>query len=74
VNIIGKRLTMRGMIVSDWMEHRLEFESVVGGFFKAGKLINKETIVRGIENAVPAFLGLFHGDNIGKMIVELSAL
>jgi len=43
----------------------------VGGYLRSGKLKNKETIVEGIDNAVSAFLGLFHGQNIGKMVVKL---
>jgi hypothetical protein len=70
-NMITKRLTMKGLIVSDWLGQRAEFEKELGGYFKAGQLINKETVVKGIEHAVGAFLGLFHGDNIGKMVVEL---
>ena len=38
---------------------------------KAGKLKWKETIVDGIENAPKAFIGLFHGDNMGKMLVRV---
>jgi len=30
----------------------------------------KETIVQGIENAPKAFLGLFTGENFGKMLVK----
>lgn len=66
-----KRLIMKGLIVSDWMGRQAEFEKEVGGYFKSGKLKNKETVVTGIENAVGAFLGLFGGDNIGKMVVAL---
>jgi putative ABC transport system ATP-binding protein len=42
----------------------------VGGYFKAGKLKNKETVVEGIDQAVGAFIGLFQGQNIGKMVVR----
>jgi NADPH-dependent curcumin reductase CurA len=28
-------------------------------------------VVEGIDNAVKAFLGLFSGDNLGKMVVKL---
>jgi NADPH-dependent curcumin reductase CurA len=34
-------------------------------------LISKETAVVGIDKAVSAFLGLFTGENIGKMVVKL---
>jgi len=44
----------------------------VGGYFRAGKLKHKETVAEGIEQAVAAFLGLFEGKNLGKMVVKLS--
>jgi NADPH-dependent curcumin reductase CurA len=69
--MIGKRLTMQGMIVGDWMGQRVEFEQTVGGYFDAGKLKSQETIVVGIEQAVAAFIGLFEGKNTGKMLVKL---
>jgi hypothetical protein len=71
-NMIGKRLTMKGLIVNDWLPRRAEFEDEVGGYFKAGKLKNHETVVHGIDQAVGAFLGLFQGQNIGKTIVALA--
>jgi len=70
-NIIGKRLTMKGFIVSDFLDRRAQFIQEVGGYFRAGKLKNEETVVSGIEQAVPAFIGLFAGKNMGKMIVHL---
>jgi NADPH-dependent curcumin reductase CurA len=70
-NMIGKRLTMKGMIVGDWLGHRVEFEQTVGGYFDAGKLKSQETVVVGIEQAVAAFIGLFEGKNTGKMLVKL---
>jgi hypothetical protein len=71
-NIVTKRLTIKGMIVTDWLHQMGEFQQEVGGYVKAGKVRNEETVVKGIDNAVQAFLGLFHGDNVGKMIVDLS--
>ena len=63
---------MKGFIVSDWLDRRAEFEAELGGYIKAGKVKHKETVVKGIDQAVPAFIGLFHGQNIGKMVVELA--
>ena len=71
-NITTKRLTMKGMIVGDWLHRQADFEKEVGGYFRAGKLKNQETVVPGIENAVDAFIGLFAGKNIGKMVVKLA--
>jgi NADPH-dependent curcumin reductase CurA len=70
-NMITKRLTMKGLIVSDSLDRQSEFEREVGGYFRAGKLKSKETIVKGIDHAVSAFIGLFTGENIGKMVVDL---
>lgn len=70
-NITAKRLTMRGMIVSDSMARLGEFEKEAGGYLKSGKLKNKETVVNGIDQAAAAFIGLFSGNNIGKMVVKL---
>jgi NADPH-dependent curcumin reductase CurA len=71
-NVITKRLTMKGFIVSDWLDHQAEFEKEVGGYVKAGKVKHKETVVKGIDQAVDAFIGLFRGQNVGKMVVELA--
>ena len=70
-NMTTKRLTMKGFIVSDWLDRQAEFEKEVGGYFRAGKLKHKETVVEGIDKAVGAFLGLFQGQNVGKMVVKL---
>jgi len=71
-NITTKRLTMKGLMVFDWLDRQAEFEKEVGGYFKAGKVKHKETVVKGIDRAVEAFLGLFQGQNIGKMVVQLA--
>ena len=71
-DITTKRLTMKGLIVRDWMDCQGEFEKEVGDYFRAGKLKNKETVVEGIDQAVGAFIGLFQGQNVGKMVVELA--
>jgi hypothetical protein len=71
-NIITKRLTMKGLIVRDWLDRQGKFENEVGGYFRAGRLKNNETVVEGIDQAVDAFIGLFSGRNMGKMVVKLA--
>ena len=63
---------MKGLIVSDWLNRQSEFEREVGGYFRAGKLRSKETVAKGIDRAVGAFIGPFEGENIGKMVVTLT--
>jgi len=71
-NMITKRLTMKGLLVRDWLAHQAEFESEMGDYLRTGKVKNKETVVVGIDHAVSAFLGLFAGTNIGKMVVKVA--
>jgi hypothetical protein len=71
-NMITKRLTMKGLLVRDWLDRQGEFEKEVGSYYRAGKLKNRETVVKGINQAVGAFMGLFKGNNMGKMIVKLA--
>ena len=70
-NMTTKRLTMKGLIVGDWLERRCEFEKEVGTLYQSGKIKSMETVVEGIDQAAEAFIGLFDGKNVGKMVVKL---
>ena len=69
--VIQKKLTMKGFIVSDHFDKFNSFTADMGLWIREGKIKWQETIVDGIENAPEAFIGLFKGDNIGKMIVKV---
>jgi NADPH-dependent curcumin reductase CurA len=70
--VIGKRLTIRGFLVLDWADRMPEFITEVSRYLAEGKLLAKETVVDGLEQAPQAFVGLMRGENIGKMIVKLA--
>lgn len=66
-------VTMRGFVVLDYMaEHHRAFVAAMQGWRAAGKLVNQETVVEGIEQAPGALIGLFSGANLGKMLVKLA--
>ncbi|GFH34234.1 NADP-dependent oxidoreductase [Streptomyces pacificus] len=69
--VIGKRLRLQGMMVSDHEAMQPEFVRDVGGWLRSGELKYQETVVEGIENGAEAFLGLMRGENTGKMVVSL---
>jgi NADPH-dependent curcumin reductase CurA len=68
---IGKRLNLRGFIVSDHWDMMQDFISEVGGWLADGTIKQNETVVEGIENAGEAFIGLLAGANTGKMVVKI---
>jgi NADPH-dependent curcumin reductase CurA len=41
-------------------------------WIKAGKITWKETVEEGVERAPDAFIKLFSGENMGKMLVKLA--
>ncbi|UCD80427.1 MAG: NADP-dependent oxidoreductase [Desulfobacterales bacterium] len=71
IYVVGKRLTMQGFIVSDHFDKLAQFYADMGKWIAEGKIKWKETIVDGLENAPRAFIGLFKGENFGKMIVKV---
>jgi NADPH-dependent curcumin reductase CurA len=69
--IVSKKLTVKGFIVRDHFDKLGPFIADMGKWIAEGKIIWKETIVGGIENAPRAFIGLFKGENFGKMMVKV---
>ena len=69
--IVGKRLTLRGFIVFDHADLRPQFEAEVGQWLADGKIVWRETVVDGIDNAVNGFRDLMAGANTGKMLIRL---
>jgi NADPH-dependent curcumin reductase CurA len=71
IQLVSKRLTMRGLLVRDHAARRDDFLREVGGWIRSGELRYTETVVEGLRNAPSAFLSLLEGANTGKMLVKL---
>ena len=70
--IVGKKLTVRGFIVSDHAHREPVFRRHVSGLLRDGRLVFRETHRAGIESALDALLDVLHGGrHIGKMVVDL---
>lgn len=69
---IGRSLKLQGFVVRNHMDLRPRFIEETAALIKAGKMHSQETIENGLENAPAAFLKLFKGENIGKMLVKLA--
>lgn len=70
--LIGKNIRMEGFIVSHHFDMMPKFIEDLSGWVKDGKVTWKETVFEGIEKAPDAFVGLFKGENLGKMLVKLA--
>jgi hypothetical protein len=69
---VGKQLRLEGFIVSSHADMQPAFIADMSKWIAEGKLKWEETVEEGIENAPTAFLKLFKGENLGKMLVRLS--
>lgn len=71
--LLTKRIRMQGFIIFDDYGHRYpEFAKDMGQWLQQGKVIFREDIVDGLENAPQAFIGLLEGKNFGKLIVRVA--
>lgn len=73
-HIVAKSLRMQGFIVTDFLDLVPQFFAEMGGWIAAGQIKWQETVIDGLANAPHAFLGLFKGENKGKMLVRLAQL
>ena len=71
MRVIAMRIRMQGFIVFDFQSRMGEFYAEMGKLMASGQLKSQETVVDGLENMPDAFLGLFSGGNVGKMLVRL---
>jgi NADPH-dependent curcumin reductase CurA len=70
--LLVRRIKMQGFIVGDHVDRVPDFVRDVSTWLAAGKIVYREDIVDGLENAPQAFLGLFSGANFGKLVVKVS--
>jgi NADPH-dependent curcumin reductase len=70
-NVLTKRLTIRGFIVSDFAALHADFLRDMSQWVREGKLKYKECITEGIDSAPAAFMGLLKGANFGKQLVRV---
>ena len=68
---ISARIRTQGFIYTDYAKHMGEFVNEMGGWVQGGQVKSRETVKEGLESTPDAFLGLFSGDNMGKMLVKL---
>jgi len=70
--VLTKRLSIRGFIQFDHLDHMPDFRRDMATWIREGKVRYREDIVQGFDNTVEAFRGLLTGRNRGKLIVQFA--
>ncbi|MDL4843205.1 NADP-dependent oxidoreductase [Aquibacillus rhizosphaerae] len=69
--LIKKSALMQGFTVGNYADRFQEGASQLGQWLKEEKLTYRETIREGFDSIPDAFLDLFKGENIGKLLVKV---
>jgi NADPH-dependent curcumin reductase CurA len=69
--LVTKRITTHGMLVTDHLDALPAYQEAAARWIGEGRLRFRETVVDGLERMPDALLGLYDGDNVGKMVVRL---
>jgi NADPH-dependent curcumin reductase CurA len=70
--IVRKNLRLEGFSVRNYLHLQDELEAFLVPHIQAGRVVIDQTIVKGFEHIVEAFLGMLYGEKRGKMIIQVS--
>lgn len=71
-DILTKRLTLRGFIVTEFASRQGDFLRDVSAWLREGRIKYREDVVDGLDKAPRALIGLLRGENFGKMLVRVA--
>ena len=71
MRVIAMRIRVQGFIYTDHLPRLGEFHRGMGQWIAGGQVKARDTVVDGLEKTPEAFLGLFSGQNTGKMLVKV---
>ncbi|KMO98265.1 NADP-dependent oxidoreductase [Streptomyces roseus] len=70
--IVHKSLRLEGVLVRNHTNLQDEMEDFLVPYLQSGRIGTDTTVFQGIDHTVEAFLGMLHGDNLGKTLVRLA--
>lgn len=71
-NLTPKRARMEGFIILDYAPRYAEAITALSGWQREGRLVQKEDIAVGLENAPRTLMRLFTGENFGKQLLKIA--
>lgn len=70
--MLPKRLTQRGVIIFHDFGHLYpEFAKAMGDWLVAGRIEYRKEMIKGLERAPQALIGLLRGKNFGKRVIRV---
>lgn len=72
MQVIAKRITLRGYIIDDYVDQRSAHLKVIANWLSDGKINYRETVIDGLLNAPHAFIEMMRGEYFGKVLVKIS--
>ena len=70
--LVVRRLRMEGFIVMDYDDRREQADGDLAAWVADGRLKYKIDMIKGLENAPRALIGLLRGENTGKRMIRVS--
>jgi NADPH-dependent curcumin reductase CurA len=72
--VVAKQLTLRGMLIANFLTKLDEYIEVASGRLSDGTLRTEETVFDGLAQAPHALIEVLQGGNVGKMLVRLGTI
>ncbi|THA53523.1 NADP-dependent oxidoreductase [Streptomyces sp. A1136] len=69
--VVHKSLRLEGVLVRHHTNLQDELEEFLVPHLRSGRIGTDTTVAQGFDHTVEAFLGMLHGDNLGKMLVRV---
>lgn len=71
-NLIFKRATMHGLLLLEYVSEFAMARAQLAAWMREGRIVSREDIQEGLENAPRTLMGIFDGANIGKQLLKVS--
>jgi len=69
--LVMRRATLQGFLILDYQARMAEAVGALAKMRAEGRLVTRETVMHGLDNALPALHSLFSGGNVGKLMLAL---
>lgn len=71
-SLIYGRIRMEGFVASDFGHLNGDFLRDMTAWVKSGQIKYEETVLEGFDRAPEGLIGLFKGENLGKMLIHIA--